>query len=57
MTTDPKKNDEVKDEELDKVSGGTGDPIDRPVPKGDGDDSGGGGTLPGPGPYQMLTGR
>ena len=47
MTTDPKKNDEVKDEELDEVSGGTGKgdvdeepdsdggvPLSRPIAKG-----------------------
>ncbi len=45
MATDPKKNDEIKDEELDMVSGGGGDKIDLPVPKGDGSD---GGTGPGP---------
>ena len=45
MATDPKKNDEIKDEELDMVSGGAGDDIDLPVPKGG---SSGDGTGPGP---------
>ena len=29
MTTDPKKNDEIKDEELDKVSGGAEQSVDQ----------------------------
>ena len=50
MTTDPKKNDEIKDEELDKVSGGTGGTADEQLggiggPEG-GTDPGSGGTRP-----------
>ena len=37
MTTDPKKNDEVKDEELERVAGGAGDNVDDEQPDpGDG---------------------
>ncbi len=52
MTTDPKKNDDIKDEELDKVSGGTGDSTDEGLAGGGGgggggdDGSGGGGSTP-----------
>ena len=44
MSTDPKKNDEVKDEELEGVAGGAGKDQnnERPIP-GSGDD-----TVPGP---------
>ena len=41
MTTDPKKNDEVKDEELERVAGGAGDDTvdEQPDPGGGGKDS------------------
>ncbi len=32
MATDPKKNDEVKDEELERVAGGAGDNVDDEQP-------------------------
>ena len=41
MATDPKKNDEVKDEELERVAGGAGDDTvdEQPDPGGGGKDS------------------
>ena len=41
MSTDPKKNDEIKDEELENVSGGAGKKADE---ESDGSGGGGGGT-------------
>ncbi len=50
MSTDPKKNDEIKDEELDLVSGGTGDSIDEGQDGLGGSEGGGDGGSGGSGP-------
>ncbi len=50
MSTDPKKNDEIKDEELDKVSGGTGDSTDEGQDGLGGSEGGGDGGSGGSGP-------
>ena len=50
MSTDPKKNDEIKDEELDAVSGGAGDSTDEGQDGLGGSEGGGDGGSGGSGP-------